>query len=402
MPQTWVEITRFKDYHRAPNACNDNGIKDNTCPDQGHADYASAEADYGGGDKCRAVSVCRDEIDAGGGSNPCFFQAPVKAKNRRFIHNLWGFSSIPGYGLECDWDVNDDMLRQMSQNPRYTSATITSASGQKMNVWEQLLFGIRTGPKNTEGQGYCNDVGNLLKQVHSNGNTCYDVIKDRNQEAEAKRKGQEYCRKWPNSQQCKCINISQPGGVNYCLQNPSLPGCDKVVRTFNGIPEKARTQFSLANMSTGCYNGTACAGSGIFLPDSIPQPCNQTITVCDQVIKVGDISGGTVNIDQKMKCGPPPAPPAPPPGAPPAPPGAPPAPPGAPPAPPGAPPAPPSASFADFRQNPRAYFSFDNFGTDTRAKIGVGGVTFTLLSCGLIVLLLVLGGGGGSRRFRRR
>lgn len=169
------------------------------------------------------------------------------------------------------------MLRQMSQNPRYTSATITSASGQKMNVWEQLLFGIRTGPKNTEGQGYCNDVGNLLKQVHSNGNTCYDVIKDRNQEAEAKRKGQEYCRKWPNSQQCKCINISQPGGVNYCLQNPSLPGCDKVVRTFNGIPEKARTQFSLANMSTGCYNGTACAGSGIFLPDSIPQPCNQTI-----------------------------------------------------------------------------------------------------------------------------
>ena len=386
MPQTWVEIPRFADYHRAPKHCNDNGIKDNTCPSQDHADYASAEADYGGGSQCRAVSVCRDEIDAGGGSNPCFFQAPVKAKNRRFIHSDWGFSSIQGYGLECDWDVNDDMLRRMSQDPRYTSATITSSSGQKMNVWEQLLFGIRTGPKNTEGQGYCNDVGNLLKQVHGNGKTCYDVIKDRNQEAEAKRKGQEYCRKWPNSQQCKCINISQTGGVNYCLQNPSLPGCDKVVQTFNGIPEKARTQFSLANMSTGCYNGTACAGSGIFLPDSIPQPCNQTITVCDQVIKVGDISGGTVNIDQKMKCGPPPAPP-----------------PGAPPAPPGAPPAPPSASFADFRQNPRAYFSFDNFRTDTRAKIGAGGVTFTLLSCGLIVLLLVLvaGGGGGSRRFRR-
>ena len=387
MPQTWVEITRFKDYHRTPKRCNDNGIKDNTCPDQGHADYASAEADYGGGKKCRAVSVCRDEIDAGGGSNPCFFQAPVKAKNRRFIHSDWGFSSIQGYGLECDWDVNDDMLRRMSQDPRYTSATITSSSGQKMNVWEQLLFGIRTGPKNTEGQGYCNDVGNLLKQVHGNGKTCYDIIKDRNQEAEAKRKGQEYCRKWPNSQQCKCINISQTGGVNYCLQNPSLPGCDKVVQTFNGIPEKARTQFSLANMSTGCYNGTACAGSGIFLPDSIPQPCNQTITACDQVIKVGDIGQGTVNIAQKMECGPPPAPP-----------------PGAPPAPPGAPPAPPSASFADFRQNPGAYFSFDNFGTDTRAKIGAGGVTFTLLSCGLIVLLLVLvaGGGGGSRRFRRR
>ena len=398
MPQTWVEVVRFKDYHRAPNSCNANNHADNKCPDQGHADYASAEADYGGGRKCRAVSVCRDEIDAGGGSNPCFFQAPVKANNRRFIHNHWGFSSIPGYGLECDWDVNDGMLRKMSQDARYTSATIQSASGGRMNVWEQLLFGIRTGPKNTEGQGYCNDVGNLLKQVHGNGKTCYDIIKDKNQEAEAKRKGQEYCRKWPNSQQCKCINISQPGGVNYCLQNPTLPGCDKVVSTFNGIPQEARTKFSLANMSTGCYNGTACAGSGIFLPDARPQPCNQTITVCNQSIKVGDISGGKVNIQQKMKCGPPPAPPAPPKPPPP--------PPGAPPSAPTPPPPPPSASFDDFRKNPIAYFSFGNFGTDTRAKIGAGGVTFTSSSCCclivLLIIVLVAGGSSGPTRFRRR
>ena len=389
MPTTWVHVKALKDYNRAPNSCN-GFITNNYCRNESEILYGSAEVDRGGGSKCRAVSVCTDNVDGGGGSNPCAHNAPVKATNRRYIHQHHGWAGLPanGLGLECEWNQpTDGQLRTMSSQTRYTNATINNYRGTAMSVWDQLIWGIKVHNKNTEGRGYCNKIENLLKQVHSNGDTCYDLIKEKNNGSTAQRKGVEYCNKHPTANQCKCINISQPGGVTYCLQNPTLPGCSKVASTFNGIPEKARTQFSLQNQSTGCFNGTACAGSGFFLPEAVPAVCNNTITVCEQTIDVGDITGGEVNISQAMECGsegdvdkdgnpiddrPP-----------------------------------PPASFEDFKTNPLAYFNPAKVTSDKRAAAGTGGVTFlTSCMCCLLILLMILafGGGGGSKagaRFKR-
>tara|TARA_B100000497_G_scaffold6257_2_gene6180 strand:+ start:5307 stop:6476 length:1170 start_codon:yes stop_codon:yes gene_type:complete len=389
MPTTWVHVKGLKDYNRAPNSCN-GFITDNYCRNASEILYGSAEVDRGGGSQCRAVSVCGDYVDAGGGSNPCAHNAPVKATNRRYIHQHHGWAGLPpdGLGLECEWNnPTDGTLRTMSSDKRYTNATINNYQGTAMSIWDQLVWGIKVHNKNTEGQGYCHKIENLLKQVHSNGSTCFDLIEDKISTANAQRKGVEYCKKHPTANQCKCINISQPGGVTYCLQNPTLPGCSKVASTFNGIPEKARTQFSLQNQSTGCFNGTACAGSGFFLPDAVPAVCNNTITVCEQTIDIGDVTGGEVNIGQAMECGsegdvdkdgnpiddrPP-----------------------------------PPASFEDFKTNPLAYFNPARVTSDKRAAAGTGGVTFlTSCMCCLLILLMILafGGGGGRKagaRFKR-
>ena len=390
MPTTWVWVRALKDYNRAPNRCN-GFVENNYCRNANEITYGSAEVDYGGGSKCRAVSVCTDNVDAGGDSNPCAYNAPVKATNRRYIHQHHGWAGLPadGLGLECEWNnPTDAELRTMSSQTRYTNATIKNYQGKEMSVWDQLVWGIRVHNKNTEGRGYCNKVENLLKQVSTGElKTCYDFIKDKNNGRVAQLKGVEFCKKHPKEDQCKCINISQPGGVTYCLQNPTLPGCSKVANTFKRIPEKARTQFSLQNQSTGCFNGTACAGSGFFLPEAFPAVCNNTITVCEQTIDIGDITGGEVNISQAMECGsegdvdkdgnpiddrPP-----------------------------------PPASFEDFKTNPLAYFNPGKVTSDKRAAAGTGGVTFlTSCMCCLCILLMimVLGGGGGRKagaRFKR-
>ena len=386
MVKTWVDIARFNTHTRTANSCNFSLQEKNPCDTDFNRRLASAE--IGNNNRHLCVSVCYDEgPHSASGSNPCVWNAPVKATNRRYIHPHWGFTGIPAYGLECEWNVDDAMLRKMSGDQRYRGANVKSSDGTVLDIWQQLLFGIRIGKENTESQGYCRNVNHLLKQVHSNGDTCYDLIKEKNNGSTAQRKGVDYCKKHPTSPWCKCINISQPGGVTYCLQNPTLPGCSKVADTFKGIPEKARTQFNLQNQSTGCFNGTACAGSGFFLPEAVPAVCNNTITVCEQTVEVGDITGGSVNIEQAMECGsegdvdkdgnpiddrPP-----------------------------------PPASFEDFKTNPLAYFNPGKVTSDKRAAAGTGGVTFlTSCMCCLCILLMimVLGGGGGRKagaRFKR-
>ena len=390
MPTTWVHVKALKDYNRAPNRCN-GFVENNYCRNESEIIYGSAEVDRGGGSKCRAVSVCTDNVDAGGDSNPCAYNAPVKATNRRYIHQHHGWAGLPadGLGLECEWNnPTDGELRTMSSQTRYTNATIKNYQGTEMSIWDQLVWGIKVHDKNTEGQGYCNKLENLLKIVHSDDRTCFDLIEDKISKENAQRKGVEYCKKHPDKPACKCINISQPGGVTYCLANSRLPGCSDVATVYNGIPEKARTAFNLQKQSTGCFSGMTCAGSGFFLPDSVPQTCNLDVTVCEQKIDIGDLTGpGRFTIEQKMECGsegdvdkdgnpiddrPP-----------------------------------PPASFEDFKTNPLAYFNPGKVTSDKRAAAGTGGVTFlTSCMCCLLILLMimVLGGGGGRKagaRFKR-
>ena len=293
--KTFVDVHKV-DYDRAANRCNDFYEKNNPCTSGTHG----AEWTEGRSGKDRCSSLCSDTVSGIPGElkNPCL--GPVKAYNRHFITNS-SHSSIGDVGLACEWYIVDSDLRTMSSDPRYTNATITNTNNQKISLYEQLLFGVQSGPENTKGEGFCDNVSLLTKEVHSDGSTCYDMIKTKISEAEAMRKGRLLCDSQPQLEQCKCINISQPDGVNYCLRNRTLPGCDKVVQSYESIPARARTQFNLQNQSTGCYNGTACTGE-VFRPEVLPQVCNNTIAVCDQQIKIGDITGGTVQIEQLMDC----------------------------------------------------------------------------------------------------
>lgn len=367
--KTFTDVYKT-DYSRDANSCNDMDGVDNTCATDDISLYASAEWTEGRPGKDRCTSICLDELSgiAGQTLNPCI--GPVKATTRKFILSDWGFNSLgeSGVGVQCEWDIDDTKLKTMSDDPRYTNATIRDTNNNKVSLYDQLLFGIQTGPENTKGYGYCDNDNNLLKVVHANGSTCYDMIKNKVNTAEALRKGRVLCAAQPQLEQCKCINISQPGGVTYCLQNRYLPGCDKVVQSYEAIPERARTQFNLQNQSTGCFNGTACAGSDIFTPEILPQVCNNTIAVCDQNIKVGDITGGTVNIDQAMKCEatsvsttttPPPPPPSD--GS------------------------PPPSNTTTIKERINAYIprSIDELKTDRKKQMGLGGVV------ALVVLIMM-------------
>lgn len=242
MSKTWAAIHRTTGAHRR-GPCNW-GHNDNPCDDEVRRWQGSGEIGHNGANGT-CVSACFDHADTGGGNNACAWDAPVKAKNRRFIdHSV--ISTIPqgyAFGMECDWDVNDAMLRKMSGDTRYISASIKDNSNRQVNIWEQLLFGVTVGRQNTKGRGYCDNVSHLLKKVHQDGKTCYDIIKNKNQAAEADRKGREYCKRNPTAQVCKCINISQSGGVTYCLKNPTLPGCKKVVETLTKF--RKRREHSL-------------------------------------------------------------------------------------------------------------------------------------------------------------
>jgi len=377
---TFVDVYKTG-YSRAANRCNSMDLKDNRCNNPSANLYSSAEWTEGRSGKDRCTSVCSETLSgiSGQNINPCI--GPVKATTREFIQRSRGFNSLGDIGLKCDWDINDTDLRTMSQESRYTNATITNTNNVKISLYDQLLFGIKTGPENTTGSGYCDNIANLTKVVHRNNTTCYEMIKNKINTAEALRKGRLLCASQPQLQQCKCINISQPGGVNYCLQNRRLPGCDKVVMSYEAIPARARTQFKLENQSTGCFNGTACAGSDIFLPEALPQVCNNTIAVCDQQIKVGDITGGTVNIDQEMKCEAKSESIITPPGSPP-----PPSQPGSPPpsSQPGSPPPPPETGINAYI--PR---NLEELKTNRKKQIGVGGVLALIIMILMCIVLIV-------------
>lgn len=391
--KTFVDVFKT-DWSRAANSCNSMTIKNNKCDDPGISAWGSAEWTEGRPGKDRCTSICSDKLSgiAGQSKNPCL--GPVRATTREFINTGWGFKSLSGStGIKCDWDINDANLRTMSQDSRYTNASIRDTNNQRVSLYDQLLFGIQTGPENTLGTGYCDNVSNLTKVVHNDGSKCYDMVKNKINTAEALRKGRLLCAAQPQLEQCKCINISQPGGVNYCLKNRTLPGCDKVVQSYEAIPARARTQFKLENQSTGCFNGTACAGSDIFLPEALPQVCNNTIAVCDQQIKVGDITGGTVNIDQEMNCEAksesiilPPGSPPPPPGSPPP------------------PSSPPPSSPPETGINMYIPRSLEELKTDRKKQMGVGGIValIVLILISLVLIVVSTSGSGSTAPVKRR
>tara|TARA_B100001778_G_scaffold291404_1_gene261419 strand:+ start:3139 stop:4377 length:1239 start_codon:yes stop_codon:yes gene_type:complete len=306
------------------------------------------------------------------------------------------------FALKCnvsDSKVNS-YIKQWSQDNHMTQAGAKDDNGQWKSLWNQLVFGIKTPHVNTPA--FCEQMNNLPVVVHNDGRTCYDMI------GEQLRKNLriQWCNNNEGDAKCACRNISQYG-TKGCLARPNIPGCKEVVAGYKDFPAAAQTEFNIDTFSPICFATSPCGQSNQYLPDKLPDNCNQTIAICKQEAHLyGNVAkGARVKVDQSMDCkaestqppsagsGTAPPPPPPPPGVPP--------PPGAPPtdSPPGTPPGtPPETGIDAFIPK-----SLDELKADRKKQMGVGGVGAVLMMfCCMLLLIIAVGSSGGGRRSVRR
>lgn len=339
--------------------------------------------------RARCAKACGDKIQyaSGQGGNPCDGANKIRQINPD--ENIQGDAKG---ALECTWNsISDATLRSMSGQNKYTNS----------GVYEQLLFGTRIGGYNTEGQGYCEDVNNLHKDV--GGGTCYDKLAAKVSDATLKQKAIDYCESHRTDAKCKCINVAGSGFAERCKQNPTWAGCSEI--------NEAAAQYESVGVLqtiTGLAGGADCLVPGIcsgdvYEPQTAVQACANQIGICDQVqnIEVGKLdeaaeleafqscniefqaakdaadstSGSPSGIPSNITY--------------------------------------PSGSVADkldttFRSRlpqfvqPFVPVTLDELRTDRKKQIGVGGTVGTIISSVLsILLILILASGSGPKGFQR-
>src|SRR6056300_437118 len=201
------------------------------------------------------------------------------------------------FAFKCsisDSDV-DDNIKDWSSSSHMTTARAKDNDGvTTRNLWEQIIYGITT--PHVSKNAYCQKLENLSKVVHTDKRTCYDMIDKETQRSFRV----QHCRNNPTDDKCACYNVATHGTAG-CITNANknLPGCSEVKEGYDSFPEEARTQWDISNFDTTCFATGICARPGQYLPESQPNPCNQTIAVCIQDMDFyGNISAGaSVEID---------------------------------------------------------------------------------------------------------
>jgi hypothetical protein len=227
----------------------------------------------GGHNPCRGVG---DPHFIGGGLQQHGHQVNYSGKGRNFKNAL--------FAVRCRGvNVTDGALRSWSGNHQTLSAGANDSRGGFKNLWTQAAFGIVTDAGSTGG--YCANIANLNRVIHRNGDTCFDSIKNA---AERKTRGIQFCKKYPKDKRCKCINVSGSGFVEYCKKNPTLPGCDEVVK---GIKEFEKAGLKSA---TGLFGNADCIVPGVcsgdvFQPLSSVSACANKTAICNQVMNLDNI-----------------------------------------------------------------------------------------------------------------
>ena len=295
------------------------------------------------------------------------------------------------FAFKCsisDSDV-DDNIKNWSSSSHMTTARAKDDDGiTTRNLWEQIIYGIST--PHVSKNAYCQKLENLSKVVHTDNRTCYDMI-DQATKASLR---VLHCQNNPTDEKCACYNVATHGTAG-CIKNANknLPGCSEVKAGYDSFPEEAKTQWEISNFDTTCFATGVCARPGQYLPESQPNPCNQTIAVCIQDMDFyGNVSeGASIDIDQKMDCE----------------------------AKSGDAPSAGDgggggggggdgeASFTDFKSNPQAYIpkSVDDIKNDPKKKVGAMGIGGLIaIAMMMVLLLVVVGSSGGApvrgRRFR--
>lgn len=188
-------------------------------------------------------------------------------------------------------------IKAWSVSSHTTTARAKDDKGYK-NLWEQIIFGVKTPHVNQDG--YCSKIDNLDKQVHNDGRKCKDMIA----EALTKSLGKQLCKNTPTDPRCACINISEYGTMG-CLQRPNLPGCKELKAGFDKFPGNAQTEVDPELWTPLCFMTDPCPRSDQFTPDARQVPCNQTIAICkqEQNLYANTIqAGANVSFKSEMEC----------------------------------------------------------------------------------------------------
>ena len=230
--------------------------------------------------RARCTRICSSLIQyaSGQAGSPC-----DGADKIRHINNTENLQSGAHAALECTYNsVDATKLKKMSDNKKNVNSTM----GNKGSVYEQLLFGIRVGGYDTEGQGFCENANNLQKVVDNNGDTCYEKIVKKLGDAVAKGEGIKYCQTNKTDPRCKCINVSGSGFVEQCRQNPTWAGCSEIIAAADSYASVGVLQ-SITGLSGGadCLVPGICSGD-VYAPLTAPQSCANQIGICDQVLNI--------------------------------------------------------------------------------------------------------------------
>jgi len=88
----------------------------------------------------------------------------------------------------------DDVLRNLSKSSHWTTSGLKGGPSN----YEQLLVGTQkpnTRNYSSVGKGYCEQVDNLDKVIHDNGETCYRYLARKVSTVAAKQKSADFCKK---------------------------------------------------------------------------------------------------------------------------------------------------------------------------------------------------------------
>ena len=332
--------------------------------------------------RARCAKACGDKVQyaAGKDGHPC-----SGANTIRHINPSENLNDGANGAVECTWSsIDDNALRDMSDDMKYTNSSMSD----KGSVYEQLLFGVRLGGYNTEGNGFCEYSNNLHKIVDKNGDTCYDKIITKLGDAVAKQEGIKYCEIDENKTdpKCKCINVSGNTFLQDCQNNPTWAGCDEILKGEADFKKLGLTSASGLYGNADCLSPGICSGD-VYSPMTNLPACSNKNAICNQILQQDNIKAYAglntaqhCNIDfeaeQAKKDESTTITPSTPSGT----------------------PSTPSGGIRDYI--PR---SVDEFKTDTKKQITVGGGLFLMCCCLLIIILLASSGGngGGGGRFQR-
>lgn len=241
-------------------------------------------------------------------------------------------------GFACKYTgVNAEFLQSLSENQVATMAGIPNGP----TVYEQLLVGAQK-PNDSNwtgvGKGFCEEVENLDKVIHKNGETCYRYLARKVNEATAKQKSTDFCKsklsaikselctrenigkseydriageycekEGQKDEWCSCYNAFK----GKCKTNPAdFAGCEGVKaehdRLLKDIPQDQLSGSVVQQFEERMYcRNNVCKITDGFKPDGADK-CDMNLQLCIQDVKVaGHLvdSGINVTCNNKQETG---------------------------------------------------------------------------------------------------
>jgi len=194
-------------------------------------------------------------------------------------------------GYKCSrTTVNGALLKGWSGDPTMTGANAMDNNGTSKNLYDQLVFGIKTS--DGESAGFCADAKNLSTVVNEDNRTCYGMLQGAGDKALADSKTQLYCETTAGrtDEKCKCYNVTGSGFLEKCRANPTWAGCNEM------MPKIVELEYLLkgSNLTVEQIGNADCivpdiCGGTVYVPNAGKPVCEIKMEVCNQIMNQKDV-----------------------------------------------------------------------------------------------------------------